>query len=234
MVNLYLRVAYAIRMITPLAPLVADLDSLYSYDPNPTTPIAAVSGGKACGQASVMLHWDDDSPLRKALTGYVQGQRVRKAPDAAPAATCPQSAWDSGEISGFFADFVGILREDLMVILRGFAGIFSRILMGVFWDFAKLKGITGISWGFAGLRILWIHRDSGDYVIWAVLEKIKWWCFLRDYTPIDRGLILWTIGSLVHQEWQIECQKMYQMKYQISCQSFLMSDGLSEKCQIIC
>ena len=49
------------------------------------------TGGKACGQASVMLHWDDDSPLRRALTGYVQGRRPRPAPAPAGAATCPQS-----------------------------------------------------------------------------------------------------------------------------------------------
>ncbi|CAJ1378460.1 unnamed protein product [Effrenium voratum] len=50
------------------------------------------TGGKSCGQASVMLHWDDDGPIRSALSGYVQGRRARAPAAAAAAATpCPQS-----------------------------------------------------------------------------------------------------------------------------------------------
>ena len=47
-------------------------------------------GGKACGQASVMLHWDDDSPIRRAMTGYVQGRRATPEKPSPPAPSCPQ------------------------------------------------------------------------------------------------------------------------------------------------
>ncbi|CAK9041041.1 unnamed protein product [Durusdinium trenchii] len=48
------------------------------------------TGGKACGQASVMLHWDDDSPIRRAMTGYVQGRRATPEKPSPPAPSCPQ------------------------------------------------------------------------------------------------------------------------------------------------
>lgn len=53
---------------------------------------SCLPGGKACGQASVMLHWDDDSPLRRALTGYVQGRRVGAGDAPGAPEACPQSA----------------------------------------------------------------------------------------------------------------------------------------------
>ena len=48
------------------------------------------SGGKACGQASVMLHWDDDSPIRRAFSGYVQGRRAALPIPADAPTPCPQ------------------------------------------------------------------------------------------------------------------------------------------------
>jgi len=48
------------------------------------------SGGKACGQASVMLHWDDDSPIRRALSGYMQGRRAALPIPADAPTPCPQ------------------------------------------------------------------------------------------------------------------------------------------------
>ena len=50
-----------------------------------------LEGGKACGQASVMLHWDDDSPVRRAMTGYVHGRRAKPAISVNVLASCPQT-----------------------------------------------------------------------------------------------------------------------------------------------
>ena len=109
--------------------------------------MAAMSGGKACGQASVMLHWDDDSPLRKALTGYVQGRRVRTAQDEAPAATCPQSA-------SVYSDFMGIFGfyGDVYGILLVFGGnlIVFYVFFRTFWDF--LCQLAWNHWDFMGIH----------------------------------------------------------------------------------
>eukprot|EP00930_Biecheleria_cincta_P036104 TRINITY_DN24783_c0_g1_i1.p1 TRINITY_DN24783_c0_g1~~TRINITY_DN24783_c0_g1_i1.p1 ORF type:complete len:2581 (+),score=311.66 TRINITY_DN24783_c0_g1_i1:162-7904(+) len=48
------------------------------------------SGGKACGQASLMTHPDDDGPLRRAFQSYQLGKRATALPAPEPAPLCPQ------------------------------------------------------------------------------------------------------------------------------------------------